>query len=231
MKRILHVIGTLLLLATPLFAGTITFDLLSGNNVVLGTSQPYTVDGITITAYGFKSSATSLSSPDSTAGTAVDLFSKNGGASETGLGIASAASGDSDNEIVCNSTGCFYIQLDLTNLILAGGTNQTTIIESVQAGETFNLWAGKSANGALGSLLSPSGTCLSAVCTETVKLSLKTPILGLSAPNTYAGGHDVLLSSMSATVPEPGSLVLLGSGLCIVGGLLRRRLGKRDALN
>jgi hypothetical protein len=99
----------------------------------LGTSQAYTANGITITAYGF----TNANAPKA-------LYGRNDAGDEYGLGIA----GTSENEI----DNANYIQLDLANVIAAGATNPQMIIASVQAGETYNVY-GSNTLGSIGTLL------------------------------------------------------------------------------
>ena len=70
-----------------------------------GTSAPYTVGGVTITASGFASNG----------GAATTLFDKTGGGDENGLGLVDDPSGD--NEI----SGANFVQID-TNLVPAGST-------------------------------------------------------------------------------------------------------------
>ena len=104
---------------------------------VLGTSQPYTVNGVTITAYGF----TNVNTPTA-------LFGKNDGGDENGIGI----SGEADHEINTST----YIQVDLAQVIAAGSQSGTITIGSVQAGEGYDLY-GSSALGTLGTLLVNNG--------------------------------------------------------------------------
>src|SRR5271167_2711036 len=80
-------------------AGTVTFDL-SMPNGPLGSSQMYTAGPFTITAFGFDGS-----------GNPTDLYGKNLGMDETGLGLVNDPSGQ--HEI----SGMNYIQLDLTSLL------------------------------------------------------------------------------------------------------------------
>jgi uncharacterized repeat protein (TIGR01451 family) len=104
----------------------------------LGTSHAYTVNGITITAYGYNN-ANSL----------VALYGKNLGGDENGLGI----SGTVDNEITTTT----YVQLDLAQVIAAGALNPAVMINSVQSGEAYNIY-GSSSQGNLGTLIGSGAT-------------------------------------------------------------------------
>ena len=64
-----------------------TFNFLSPAGA-LGTTQSYTVDGLTITAAGFNSS--NFTTPD------VKLFAKTGGGDENGLGLTNDRTGDNE---------------------------------------------------------------------------------------------------------------------------------------
>ena len=118
----------------PNCAGAGTWNL-SLPNGTLGTSQAYTVNGITVMAYGFNNG-----SP----GTATALYGKNEGPSETGLGINS----DPDHEIDINH----FVQIDLNQIIAAGITSGTMTIGSMQAGEPANVY-GSNTLGTRGTLL------------------------------------------------------------------------------
>ena len=112
--------AVVLLCVAPAQAGTVTFDL-SMPSGVLGTSQTYTAGPFTITAYGFDSS-----------GNPTDLYGKDLGGDESGLGLNNDPSGQ--HEICCGN----YIQLDLSSLVNNPGLAIT--ISSVQSGETCDIW-------------------------------------------------------------------------------------------
>ena len=108
---------------------------LSLPNGTLGTSQPYTVNGVTITAYGFN---------NGNPGTPTALYGKNNGGNENGLGINSNV----NHEIDINH----FVQLDLNQVIAAGVTSGTMSIGSMQAGEPANVY-GSNTLGVIGTLL------------------------------------------------------------------------------
>lgn len=104
-------------------------------NGTLGTSQTYTVNGKTITAYGFN---------NGNPGTPTALYGKNLGGDETGLGINSNV----NQEIDINH----FVQLDLNQIIAAGVTSGTMMIGSMQAGEPAKVF-GSNTLGIQGTLL------------------------------------------------------------------------------
>src|SRR5256885_203110 len=104
---------------------------------ILGNSQTYTANGLTITAYGYN-----------TNGTAHALYGKVDTNDEAGLGL----NGTVDFEIG-NSN---YVQLDISQLIAANAQNVRIAIGSVQAGEGYNIY-GSHLQGTLGTLLVTNG--------------------------------------------------------------------------
>ena len=155
-------------------------------NGTLGTSQAYTVNGVTITAYGFN---------NGNPGTPTALYGKNDGGDENGVGINSNV----NHEIDINH----FVQLDLNQLIAANATAATMTIGSMQAGEPANVY-GSNSLGVIGTLL------------MTVPITLdNTPFTMpgfpayryISVQASAASPADVLLQQVSFSCPQP----LIGS--------------------
>ncbi|MGB4937653.1 MAG: SdrD B-like domain-containing protein, partial [Ferruginibacter sp.] len=122
------------LTVSPSCAGGGTWNLNMPNGT-LGTSQAYTVNGVTITAYGFN---------NGNPGTPTTLFGKNDGGNENGVGINSNV----NHEIDINH----FVQLDLNQVIATNATVATMSIGSMQAGEPANVY-GSNTLGVIGTLL------------------------------------------------------------------------------
>ena len=106
------------------------------------SSYSYTQSGYSITATGYDDPTTTH-----------QLFFKNGGGDETGLGLVNTP----DNELqVNNGVPANYIQLNIQSLITSGFYNGKIEVGSVQPGESFNLY-GSSSAGTLGTLLGTYG--------------------------------------------------------------------------
>lgn len=193
----LSVLAFACILATGAYADTITFDFNSTTpNASLGTtSHTYTEGGLSITA----SSST-------------DLFFKVGGGDETGLGLACC---DSDHEINPGQS----ISFDLSSLFSANVTGITITVGSIQPGETASLCDldlcltfDSSENGMAVSILS----------------LYEDMVANHSGQLTISGvTGDVLVDQLqvtTATIPEPNTLLLLGTGVFMLAGVARRAL-------
>ena len=171
------------------FADVVIFNSPSGN---LGATQNYTLDGVTITASGFNGG---------------DLFGKNAGVNEEGLGLTGDPTGD--NEIFFIPTGApqDFVQLDMINLINAGFSNIQFEMNSTSSPDAWSV-----------SACSAAGVdCFTSPVTGTDQSAHNVPV-SLSKVNHYldfsATNGNVLLSSISATaVPEPQFYWILGFAL------------------
>lgn len=201
-------VGAALLVASPAAATTWDLSSATGN---LGPSEAYVSAGLTITAYGY-----------TMANGATDLYGKQEGSDESGLGIATDPYGE--HEI----SSADYINLDVHDVVSAGITSGFLLLGSIQPGEGYTICFGNSI-GALGT------NCFSGDLTRPIRVEWgQNSVVGITGT-----GRDVLLSSVVALrnrdlelptpAPEPATLVLLGSGLASLGlGARKRRAASKE---
>jgi hypothetical protein len=118
--------------------GTVSWNFVNpvGN---VGTSQPYTFNNLTVTAYGYTGTST---------GTAASLYANDTGGDLYGLGI----SGSANNQI---DTGHF-VTLDISAINAAGGANAQITIAGASSTDTFTVYGSNT----LGSIATTSAAVL-----------------------------------------------------------------------
>lgn len=229
--------------AAPVFASGASFNFsFGGPDTALGTSQGYTSNGATITANGYVCSATdSTSSATLSNCSATNLFAKSDGPNETGLGLA--GEGNGENEIGFDGSNADYvIGLNVSSLFNLGATSMTLSFGSVQPGEAYAI-LGYGSDPFLSSSFALTntqawvgndGSTSTQVFSSTISLNANDQFLVLISPcgaslNPPPCGSNVVLDSLTAQTPEPGTLVLLGTGLLAFGFGLRRRFAHHAA--
>jgi hypothetical protein len=189
-------------LAPAAFAdSTYTWDFATAPNASLGVNTyTYTSGGLAITATG-----------------STNLYYKMqggiGGASETGLGLACC---DSDHEIESGQSIIF----NLSSLFSKKVTALTLMLGSIQAGE-----AGQVCDAFNVCITFTSANDAKSVSILNLFADMKAHNSGLLTVTSVSG--DVLVNQLQATtstVPEPSSLLLMGSGFLAMGGVVRRKL-------
>lgn len=143
-----------------------------------------------------------------------DLYSKSLGGDEVGLGLV----GSSDHEITAGQT----ISLDLTNLLSQNVTGLSIMFGSVTGVDSATVCAGSSC------ITINSSNDDKAVNILSLFADLKSNSLTTLTITGVSG--DVLLDQLQATtVPEPSSLLLVGSGMFMMAGMARRLVARRSA--
>ena len=200
-------------LATSAGAATVNFNFDSATGD-LGPTHTYTVDGLSVIA----------TAEDTPVGESADLYGKNAGCPECGLGLADDPSGD--HEI---AFGQGYVQLDVSGLIghvVSMSADFTT--GSTTSGEEWAVYGSNTA-GTLGTFLT-SGTTQGGASLTTLPQWGKWQFYNFDeiAP---VQNDNILLSTLTATtsVPEPATWAMMLMGVFGLGGLLRTARGKRLA--
>lgn len=202
-------------------AQIVTSGVVCPNNNATKSQIVYSHDGLSVTATGFLNPVP----PSKTNAGRENLYVKQGGAGETGLGTVIDTA---DHEI----TDMDFVNLDFSNLWANGISSAQLTIESLQTGEDYKLCQ------SLGNVLGTMGLENCVIGTQTGLTSDKTLTISWGATDNMFGlqgygvaGADVLVQGITFNtplpppppVPEPASLLLFGSGLVALA-VKRKRL-------
>jgi hypothetical protein len=214
--------------ATSAFAGTVNFNFVfSGPDMTLGTSQTYTSNGATITAFGYECSAPNPSSVS----TLSDCVGSDLYQSPTGLGLA----GEMYHDIGWDSaTADYVVGLNLSDLLTLGAKWVTMTYNTIlpwQAWVALGYSSDPFASGAP-IPLGANTKAWSEVDSATFDLNTQDQYLILIAScgaslQPPPCGSDVtpisLSASSTAPTPEPGTIALFATGLLMMLGFAARK--------
>jgi hypothetical protein len=206
-KIALLLFGVCLIAAAPVLADSTNTFTLVGKLGDIGKSDIFPSGSLSLVATGYSST-----------GGMADMWAKNDGPTETGIGLAS----EMHHEIAWNN----FIQLNLTQILATHPTSIVLTIESIEAGEAYNVW-GSNTPGDRGTSLASNQTnnkfTLPALGTFNY-ISISAATLDKSV------WSDVLINDVAVTpdaaTPEPSSasLLLLGLVTLLSAGTLAKKL-------
>ena len=200
MKKVLLLTALLLALPFAAFAGS-SIDFTNGGGTLSGTNSGLTLTGSTLIAANGLGGGLITGSNLGTVSFSTGMLSAGtlqmGGTFAAGGAFSVSGNGTSGipNGVIFN--GSFTGPVTWTLVTLANGTHNYTLTGSL----TGTWYAGGTVNGA------------------TVQLTINTGRGFFNGQTTVSSGD-----TNFTTVPEPGTLSLLGTGLIAVGGIVRRKL-------
>ena len=200
MKKVLWLTALLLALPFAAFAGS-SIDFTNGGGTLSGTNSGLTLTGSTLIAANGLGGGLITGSNLGTVSFSTGILSggtlQMGGTFAAGGAFSVSGNGTSGipNGVIFN--GSFTGPVTWTLVTLANGTHNYTLTGSL----TGTWYAGGTVNGA------------------TVQLTINTGRGFFNGQTTVSSGD-----TNFTTVPEPGTLSLLGTGLIAVGGIVRREL-------
>jgi hypothetical protein len=160
---------------------------------VLSSSQAYTANNLTVTAYGFSGTS---------AGTAAPLYGNDSSKDLYGLGLSGVASNQIDK--------AHFVQFDISGVLAAGGTNPQIVVGGVSSTDSFMVYASST----LGSIGTAIGTYTGASY-DLIPISLSLPsgtkYISVIAVNSSA----IVVSSIAFSV---GGCSITVGGSSIVNG-------------
>ena len=196
-------IAALILIGTVFcgHAATLVFQLNSPNGD-MGTSYVFTQSGVQIPAYSY-----------AITGRRPDLYGKNSGAGETGLGLTN----DRDHEINTSD----FVQMDFSDPLALHMAAAQFQMGSVQSGEGWALY-GSNTLGAIGTELMTSTS--EAIVTVPDWGTYRYYSWTATAKNVVLGEIVLKNSDVKTTdsAPEPGTMAATGAALIGVSMMIRR---------
>src|SRR5215469_6205237 len=194
-------LGVCFLTAAPVFADSTTFAFV-GTLGDIGKTDTFTSGSLSLVATGY-------SAPGMTA----DMWAKSEGPIETGIGLAS--------QIHHEISGNMFIQLNLTQILAVHPYSLVLVIDSIEAGEAYNVWGSNTA-GQLGMLLASHQTSRTFTLPDLGTFDY----ISITTPSDTSVFSNVTLEDVDVSTPEPSSAGLLLWGLValVSAGTLGRKL-------